>query len=283
MELLDGKVAFITGAARGQGRSHAVRLAQEGADIVGVDVCADLPDVLYPLGTWDELEETAKLVQNTGRRMLISRADVRNVEELRAAADRGIAELGHIDIVCANAGVATIGNVWELTDGQWDIVLDVCLKGAFNTVRATLPSMLERDLGGSIIITSSVAAMNGFPGQAPYTAAKLGMVALVKTLVNELGILKSTIRVNSIHPTAVRSAMTDNDYIKGLFAPDVENPTSEHLMPQLYSVNTLPIPWLECNDVSDAVLWLASDATRYVTGIALPIDAGSSAKAPGPW
>jgi (+)-trans-carveol dehydrogenase len=281
MGLVDGKVAFITGAGRGQGRSHAVLLAEEGADIIATDVCEDIPGGCpYPLASGQDLEETARLVRATGRQVLTAKADVRKFSELKAAADDGLARFGRIDIVCGNAGIIGMANTWELTEEAWDDVVDTVLKGGWNTIRATLPAMLERGTGSIILTTSSGADVN-FPGSAHYAAAKAGLVSLARVLANELSLLKSMIRVNCVQPTSVWTGMNDNEHMFHVFRPDLESPTVEDIKPAFAGLNLLPIPWVEAIDISQAVLWLASDRSRYVTGISLPVDAGTTQKAPG--
>ncbi len=275
MGLVEGKVAFITGAARGQGRSHAVRLAEEGADIIGVDICADVDGVPYAMGSEEELQETAELVAAAGRRAVVRRADVRRTAELRAAVSAGLAELGHIDIVVANAGVATKGV--ELTDAEveeaWAAVIAVNLTGVWNTVRACIPTMVERGAGGSIILTSSTAGLKGLSspgayGNEGYGAAKHGVVGLMRQFAVELSTAR--IRVNSVHPTGVDTMMIRNPAMEkflGAF-PDATSSLT----------NLLPVEVLEPRDVSDAVVFLASDLARYITGVTLPVDAGFTAK-----
>jgi SDR family mycofactocin-dependent oxidoreductase len=276
MGQLDGKVAFITGAGRGQGRSHAVRLAEQGADIVAVDICADLAEVSYPLATAADLAETAALVEKEGRRVLTRQADVRDYHQLRAAADEAVAELGGIDVVVANAGVA--GMVMDFTDedwlGQvWDAVIGVNLTGVWNTVRATAPAMIEAGRGGSIVLISSTAGLKGLGargqiGNEGYSASKHGVVGLMRTFANSLA--EHSIRVNTIHPTGVRTAMIENEAMEQFLAafPDAVNTMT----------NLLPVEVLDANDISDTVVFLASDAAKYITGVTLPVDAGFTAK-----
>jgi SDR family mycofactocin-dependent oxidoreductase len=280
--LLDGKVAYITGAARGQGRSHAVLMAQEGANIIATDICEDIPDgTMVPLAREADLEETARLVEATGQKIVIGRADVRNFAELSKAAAEGIAAFGKIDIVCANAGIVYVANTWEIPEEAWDAMIDTNLKGVWNTVRATLPSMLEQGTGGSIIITTSNAAHVNMAGTAHYSAAKSGAGALARVLANELGWLKSDIRVNCVEPTSVFTNMVNNEVMFKRFRPDLEQPTVDDVKHLFYGQNLLHVPWVDPIDISRAVVWLASEHSRYVTGIALPVDAGSSIKMPG--
>jgi SDR family mycofactocin-dependent oxidoreductase len=273
----EGKVAFITGAARGQGRSHALRLAQEGADIIAIDLCAQIASVPYPLATEDDLAETVRQVEALGRRIVARRADVRDFDAVQAALDDGLGELGHVDIVCANAGIVSYGSSWELTSEQWRDMLDVNLTGAWHTAKAAIPSMIARGQGGLIVLTSSAAGLKGIPNLAHYTAAKHGIVGLMRTLMNELS--EHNIRVNSLHPSSVYSDMSQNDATYALFRPDLENPTQDDAVEGFRSQHPLPMAWLEPADVSNALAWLASDQARYVTGVALPIDAGLNAKA----
>jgi len=275
MGLVDGKVAFITGAGRGQGRSHAVRLAEEGASIIAVDLCADIDEVPYPMACGEDLQETAHLVRAAGGRVLTAKADVRRAGELRDAARAGIAEFGHIDIVLANAGIATMGT--DLTDDEyeaaWDAVLDVNLKGVWNTVRACAPAMIERGEGGAIVLTSSTAGLKGLSspgsfGHEGYGAAKHGVVGLMRQFAVELS--SARIRVNTVHPTGVDTMMVNNAAMEkflGAFPDAVSSLT-----------NLLPVELLQPRDISDAVLFLVSDLARYITGVTLPVDAGFTVK-----
>ncbi|MFE9924518.1 mycofactocin-coupled SDR family oxidoreductase [Streptomyces sp. NPDC005774] len=265
----EGKVALITGAARGQGRSHAVRLAEEGADIVVTDVCHDISDELpYSLATKEQLEETAESVRATGRRCLAVQADVRSVTEVRAAVDAATTEFGRLDIVVANAGVMSIGPAWELSEEAWDVVVDVNLKGAWNTARAAIPHLIEAGEGGSVIITSSAAGIRGHVPYAHYVASKHGVVGLMKALSNELA--PHRIRVNTVHPTGV----SDTGITVGV---PVEELAAQEPLFALAAMNPLA-PYVEPRDVSNAVLFLASDEARYVTGLQFTVDAGSTNK-----
>jgi SDR family mycofactocin-dependent oxidoreductase len=275
MGRVEGKVALITGAARGQGRSHAVRLAQEGAEIVAVDICAQLDNVPYPLATPEDLAATAKLVEELDRRVIARQTDVRDSNAMKAVVDEAIAEFGHIDIVCANAGISSSGASWEISDESWQDVIDVNLTGVWKTTKAVIPHMIEHGRGGSIIITSSVAGLVAYGNLSHYTAAKHGLVGLMRALAVELA--PHSIRVNTVHPTTVDTPMIDNDAVRQLFLPQVQNPSKADATQQMKMMHALPIPWVESVDISNAVLWLASDEARYVTGSALPIDAGSMA------
>jgi SDR family mycofactocin-dependent oxidoreductase len=275
MALVEGKVAFITGVARGQGRAHAVRLAEEGADIIGVDLCDDIATVPYPLASAEELEETAELIGKLGRRGLMRRADVRHSGELREAVAAGVAQFGHIDIVVANAGIATMGADWTEAEMEaaWDDVIAVNLTGVWNTVRACMGPMIERDEGGSIILTSSTAGLKGLSapgsfGHEAYGAAKHGVVGLMRQFAVELS--KARVRVNSIHPTGVDTMMVRNPAMEKFLGEFPEAASS--------ITNLLPVELLEPRDISDAVLFLASDLARYITGVTLPVDAGFTVK-----
>jgi SDR family mycofactocin-dependent oxidoreductase len=277
MGRLDGKVAFITGAGRGQGRSHAIRLSQEGADIVAVDICQDIDGLGYEMANATDLDETARLVEESGRKVVARVADVRDADALAAAVEEGRSALGPIDIVCANAGISDYARAWEFSLSQWQNILDVNLTGVWNTVRVVVPGMIEAGNGGSIILTGSLAALKGIPGTAPYTAAKFGVRGLMETLAHELG--EYRIRVNAIHPTNVNTRMIHNPTIYRLFVPDaVGEVTPEAFREVSAAMNILPVPWAEPTDISDAVLFLASDESRIITGVSLPVDAGAKIK-----
>ncbi|MFC3961897.1 mycofactocin-coupled SDR family oxidoreductase [Nocardia jiangsuensis] len=267
MGKLDGRVAFITGAARGQGRSHAVRLAQEGADVIAVDICSQLESVRYPMGTTDELEQTAEEVRATGRRIVARRADVRDVTALRAAFDEGVAELGPVDIVLANAGIGAGGSA-VTEEQEWDDVVGVNLTGVWNTGRVAIPAMVERGRGGSIVLTSSTGGLIGVgiptAGFLGYTAAKHGVVGLMRSWANYLA--PHNIRVNSVAPTAVRTPMAADGDLQAIMERS----------PQLAQAlsNAMPVDLVEPLDVSNAIAWLVSDDARYVTGTVVPVDAG---------
>jgi (+)-trans-carveol dehydrogenase len=270
---VDGKVALITGAARGQGRSHAVRLAEEGADIIAIDACSDLDTVDYPLASADDLATTAKLVEAAGRRAVTLQADVRDLAGLTAAVDRGVAELGRLDIVVANAGILSNGPAHELSEDAWQQMIDVNLSGVWRTCRAAIPHLIAGGRGGSIVLVSSVAGLRSYAGVAHYVAAKHGVVGLMKTLAQELA--EHRIRVNTVNPTQVDTDMIQNDSMYRLFCPDLEHPTRQDFAAASAATILLPIDWVEPIDVSQAVLFLASDEARYITGIALPVDGGA--------
>jgi SDR family mycofactocin-dependent oxidoreductase len=272
-----GKVAFITGAARGQGRSHALRLAQEGADIIAVDLCGQVGTVPYPMATEADLAETVKEVEALDRRIVATQADVRDYAAVKAALDDGVAQLGRLDIVCANAGIFSFGALADLDDTTWQDMIDVNLTGVWRTVKAAIPHLRAAG-GGSIVLTSSTAGLMAIPQIGHYTSAKHGVVGLMRTLALELA--PDMIRVNSVHPTAVDTDMIQNSATYELFAADLPEAerTRDVVGARFAELNALPIPWVEAVDISNAVLWLASDESRYVTGVTLPIDAGSLVK-----
>lgn len=280
MDRVKGKVALITGAARGQGRAHAKRLAEEGADIIAVDICADIDNLGYPLGSSEELAETVRIVENEDRRIIARQADVRDGAALQAVVDEAVAEFGGIDIVCANAGlIDSVPKVWEITEEMWDVQIDTMLKGVWNTVRAAVPVMIESGRGGSIIITSSLVGLKGTPHTGAYSAAKAGDVGLAQSLAAEVA--PYGIRVNTVHPTAVDTdILMRNEPMQTLFRADLGGrvPTREEFAEACAPMNLLPIPWIEARDVSNAVLFLASDESRYVTGLRMSVDAGALIK-----
>jgi (+)-trans-carveol dehydrogenase len=273
---VEGKVAFITGAARGQGRAHAVRLAEEGADIIAVDICEQIDSVPYELATMEELEETAKMIEELDRRVVIQKADVRSEAQMLEAVQAGVGELGRLDIVLANAGIWNRGVFTEMSDQQFRDLIEVMLFGPYYACRAAIPQLVEQDEGGSIVITSSVAGERGFPYQAHYNMAKHGAIGLMRTIANEFG--PQSIRANCVLPTSVETKMFDNPAVWGAFMPDVENPKLADFGDLFSSMHALPVPWVDPVDIANAVLWLASDESRYVTGVNLPVDAGFLAK-----
>jgi len=267
-----GQVAVITGAARGQGRSHAVALAREGADIIAVDACADLPNVPYPLGTAADLRETVEEVEALGGRIVARQADVRDGASLTAAVEDGVARFGRLDIVCANAGVNKPAPVVDMTEDVWLDIVDIDLSGVWRTCRAAVPHLIAGGRGGAIVLTSSAAGLKAYANIAHYTAAKHAVNGLMKTLAQELA--PHRIRVNTVNPTQVDTPMIMNQSMYRLFCPDVVNPTREDFAPVSEAMNALPVPWVEPVDVSNAVVFLASEEARYITGVALPVDAG---------
>lgn len=273
---VEGKVAFITGAARGQGRSHAVRLAEEGADIIAVDVCQPIETVAYEASTPDDLAETARLVEKQGQRVVTAEVDVRNFDALHEVLQKGVRELGRLDIVCANAGILSLGMAHEQTEQQWQTMVDINLTGVWHTTKAATPTLIQQGTGGSIILTSSMAGLKGSMGIIGYAAAKWGVVGMAKSLALELAPYR--IRVNAINPTNVNTPMLDSDMMRKVFRPDLDNPTFDEAKEAYASIHAWPMPWIEPVDVSNAVLYLGSDEGRYVTGAALPVDLAASAK-----
>jgi len=278
MGLLDGKVAFVTGAARGQGRSHARRLAEEGADIIAIDACVTPDWLSYDLASEADLAQTVKEVEALDRRIVARRADVRDLGAVRAVLDAGVAELGgRLDIVCANAAIISQpAPTWEIDLDQWRELLDVNLTGVFVTLKAAIPHMIAAGNGGSIALTSSGAALISGAGLGDYKVTKAGVLSLTRTLACELA--GHFIRVNALCPTAVDTPMIQNEALYRAFRPDLENPGREDVKAGFQTMNLLPIPWVEPADISNAIVWLASDAARYITGITLPVDAGNQHK-----
>ncbi|HEY2197444.1 MAG TPA: mycofactocin-coupled SDR family oxidoreductase [Mycobacterium sp.] len=275
---VEGKVAFITGAARGQGRAHAVRLAQEGADIIAVDICKKIDTVdLIAASTPEDLAETADLVKGHNRRIYTAEVDVRNYDALKAAVDTGVEQLGRLDIIVANAGIGNGGQTLDKTsEADWTAMIDINLSGVWKTVKAGVPHLLAGGNGGSIILTSSVGGLKAYPHCGHYVAAKHGVVGLMRTFAVELG--AQNIRVNSVHPTNVNTPLFMNDGTMKLFRPDLENPGPDDMKVVGQLMHTLPIGWVEPEDIANAVLFLASDEARYVTGVTLPVDGGSCLK-----
>lgn len=274
---VEGKVAFITGAARGQGRSHAVRLAEDGADIIAIDVCRQLDGVSFPMSTPQDLEETAARVKALGRRIHAVQADVRDHDALEAAVDEGVRQFGRLDIVVANAGIGSDGTTLDkMTEKVWRDTIDINLTGVWLTAKVSIPHLLAGGRGGSIIITSSVGGLKGHPHIGHYVAAKHGIVGLMRTLAVELG--PRDIRVNTLHPSQVNTPMVMHEGTYKMFRPDLDNPTVDDFAAVSQSMHLLPTPWVEPLDISNAVLYLASDEGRFLTGVTLPIDAGALVK-----
>ena len=271
MSALAGKVAFITGAARGQGRAEAVRLAADGAQIIAVDICSQIASVPYPMATPDDLAATVKLVEDTGARIVAQQADVRDQESLSTALRAGLDEFGRVDIVVANAGIAPM----KAGDDGWRDVIDVNLTGVFHTVEVAKPTLIEQGKGGSIVLISSAAGLIGIGGPDPgglgYTASKHGMVGLMRSYANQLA--RHSIRVNSIHPTGVNTPMINNEHTRQW----LEQLIAESETP-IDMGNPMPVDALEPEDIAAAVAWLVSDEARYITGITLPVDAGLANK-----
>ncbi|GAA1948312.1 mycofactocin-coupled SDR family oxidoreductase [Nocardioides panacihumi] len=275
MGRVSGKVAFITGAARGQGRSHAVRLAEEGADIIAVDLCGDVPEMPYPGGSLADLEETVRLVEATGRRIVARKADVRSLDELRAAVDEGVAELGRLDVVVANAGVLTaIGPFDTMSEAAFADLVDINLTGVWRTVTVAMPHLRASGPGGSIILTSSSAGIRASRNTAHYVASKFGVVGLMRAMALELG--PEMIRVNSVHPTQVDTPMIQNEFMYRRARPDLAEPGRDDLAEASLSRMAMPIPWVDPVEIAHAVVFLASEESRYVTGLAMTVDGGIS-------
>jgi SDR family mycofactocin-dependent oxidoreductase len=280
---LDGKVAFVTGAARGQGRGHAVQLGLEGADIIAVDICRQIDGVPYTMATAEDLDQTVKEVEALGRRIVARPADVRDEAELKAAFDAGVAELGPAEIVVADAGLATMS--LHETHEAWQVVIDVNTSGTFNTVEVALPAMIEHGQGGAIVLIGPSAVLDGLggpsrsgvsrggvsgggPGGGGLAAAKHGFVDQMRSYADSLA--PHGIRVNSVHPTGVRTPIAENDALRGLLTANPEAGTA--------IANALPVDMIESADIASAVAWLVSDEARYITGITLAVDAGLTSK-----
>jgi (+)-trans-carveol dehydrogenase len=275
------KVALITGAGRGQGRSHAIRLAEEGARVIAID----LPDAAskdvsryspYPMATEADLAETVRIVAAAGGEAVGLYADVRQQEDLDAAVAAGLSRFGRIDIVSANAGITGVtGKAWELSRENWQVIIDIDLTGTWQTVKAAAPVMIEQR-SGSIVITASTMGLKGTANLVGYVAAKHGVIGLMRSLAHELA--PFSVRVNAVAPTSVATDMIFNDAVYRLFRPDLDDPGKDDTVQAFTQHNMLPVPWAEARDISEAVLWLASDEARYVHGIVLPVDAGQLAK-----
>lgn len=272
--LLAGQVAVVTGAARGQGRSHALTLAREGASIIALDACAPIATVPYPLPTKADLEETAEQVEALGTRVIHGAVDVRDLAEMEQFIGDAVADLGRLDIVCANAGISTPSPTLEMTEETWQTTIDINLTGVWKTCKATVPHIVAGNRGGSVIITSSAATVMISGNIAHYTAAKHGLIGFMRVLAKELA--PHRIRVNTLHPAGVRTPMIYNEPMYRLFRPDLENPGREDFETSARSHNALGVPALEPEDVSAAVVYLAAPSGRYVTGSTFMLDAGGS-------
>ena len=275
MNELSGKVALVTGGARGQGRAHAIALAQAGADVAVCDIAADIGTVKYALGTSDELTETVALVEKLDRRALSFVADVRDADAMQRTVDETIQELGRIDILVANAGIFSRGPVAELTPQAWRDMIDVNLTGVFNAIRAVVPPMVAQG-SGRVVATASMAAKLGAPMMSHYSASKWGIIGLVKSAALELA--KTGVTVNAICPTNVRTPMMTNADMLGLFRPDLAEPELDQNMLDTFA-STIPagVPWVEPEDISRTMLFLVSEAARYITGETISVAGGQSA------
>ena len=264
---LQGRVAFITGAARGQGRAHAARLAREGADIIALDICAPVSDsISYPAATPEDLAETVQAVEAEGRKVLARAVDIRDDAAVRQVVADGVEQFGRLDILIANAGVLSWGRVWELTDEQWDAIIGVNLTGTFHTVRAAIPAMIDAGNGGSIVVVSSSAGLKATPGNGHYSASKHGLVGLTNSLAIELA--EFGIRVNSIHPYSIDTPMVEPDLMMQVFG---KHP---HYLHSFGPMPLQPKGFMAASEVSDVVAWLAGDGSATLTGAQIPVDKG---------
>ncbi|MCZ4585968.1 mycofactocin-coupled SDR family oxidoreductase [Rhodococcus opacus] len=271
---LDGEVALVTGAARGQGRSHAVRLAEEGAHIIALDMCKDSRTAPYPGSTLADLEETAALVEKAGVQVRTHQVDVRDLASIEQALAESVGDLGRLDIVSANAGVISYARLEDVTEEQWQEVVDINLTGVWKTCKAAIPHLRAGGRGGMIAVTSSALGLITFQNTGHYASAKHGLTALVRTLAKELG--PERIRVNAIHPGQVDTDLLLNEATFKLFRPDLENPTHDDFAAAASTVTALQIPYVNAIDVSHALAFLASDEARYITGVALTVDGGTA-------
>jgi SDR family mycofactocin-dependent oxidoreductase len=272
MGRVEGKVTLISGAARGQGRAHALRQAQEGAKIVAFDACTSYDSVPYSMPTLDDLKETERLVTEAGGEIVVRQGDVRDPDQVEEMLELAFTEFGRLDTVLANAGICAFGRAWELTKQQWDEMIDVNLTGVFNTIRAATPRLIDQGEGGSLILTSSVAGTQGMRNVAHYVAAKHGVIGLMRAFSNETA--EFNIRVNAICPTTVSTDMIHNPAFYSLFVPDDPAPSREQAGAALMRNKPFNTPWVEPVDVANVGLWLASDESRYITGIMVPVLGG---------
>jgi (+)-trans-carveol dehydrogenase/(-)-trans-carveol dehydrogenase len=273
----EGKVVFITGVARGQGRSHALAFAREGASIVGLDICRQI-DVSYDMATEEDLATTVGMVEELDRQIVARVADVRDAEAVAAIAEEGMQKFGRLDVVCANAGIGVNQHAdsWELTREHWQDSIDINLTGPWTTVRATVPHMIETGPGGSVIFTTSLLGLKGMPNVSNYTAAKHGLTGLMKSLAIELA--PHRLRANAVAPGNTLTRALDNDAGYRAFRPDLEKPTRDDFFEACLLFNTFPEPWAQPEDITAAVLWLASEEARFVTGTSVPVDLGAMLK-----
>jgi SDR family mycofactocin-dependent oxidoreductase len=273
-----GRVAVITGGARGQGRSHAVEFARLGADVALCDLCDDLSSIGYPLSRESDLEETARLVEEQGRRCLASVTDVRDLDAMIRFVDHVAEVLGSVDVLVANAGVSAIGSILTMDTRQWSETIDTNLTGVFNSLRAVAPHM-RRQHWGRIIAISSMMGRSGFPGVSAYVTSKWGVIGLCKSVAYELAHFGVT--VNAVAPGNVSTAMIHNDTLYRVARPDLEHPTKDDIAPAMEALHVQPVPWLEPEEVTAAVVFLASHAARHITGSVIDVDAGAAARFTG--
>ncbi|MCW2719111.1 mycofactocin-coupled SDR family oxidoreductase [Pseudonocardia sp.] len=274
MGKFDGKVVLITGGARGQGRSHALAFAREGADVAFCDIAAQIDTVPYPMSRSADLDETVKLVEELDRRCIGVTADVRDGGQVQAFVERALTELGRVDFLLANAGIFSFSTIAEMEEDKWQQMIDTNLTGVFHAIRAVLPTMIEQGYG-RIVATSSMAGKLGFANVGHYVAAKWGVIGLVKSTALEVG--GNGITVNAVCPTNVDTDMIQNPAAYALFLPDAENPTREDAAPAFQTLNAIPVPWVEPIDISNTMMFLCSDEARYVTGETIAVAAGMNA------
>ncbi|MBS1837016.1 MAG: mycofactocin-coupled SDR family oxidoreductase [Actinobacteria bacterium] len=272
----EGKVVFVSGVARGQGRNHAIRFAEEGARIIGVDLCHDLEHAPYPMSSPEDLAETVRLVESAGGAMHAEQADVRDLAAVKSAVKAGIERYGRLDVILANAGTYSPLPVQFVADDSWSETIDINLTGVFHAVKAGVRQMVEQNEGGAIVITSSTAGIKGFYGAPAYCAAKHGVVGFMRSLALELA--PNQIRVNSVHPTSVYTPMIINDVFPKLVRMDHPDPGEAETAEFLQQMQPMGNPWIEVDDVTNAILFLCSDDARYITGVTLPVDAGATIK-----
>lgn len=273
-----GRIALVTGAARGQGRSHAISLAERGADVILVDRCENRETVAYPMATADDLVETAKLVEKTGRRALAVQADVSDRVAMDGIVAQGVEEFGRIDIAVANAGVSIMGAVQDTTQSQWDEVLASNLTGVFNTIGAVVPGMIERGYG-RIVTISSMLGRQGNPNTAAYAASKWGVIGLTKSAALDLA--QAGITVNAIAPGNISTGMIHNEPLYRYMRPDLDAPTADDVESIFRSLHVQPVPWLDPFEITRAVLFFAAEGSAHITGTVMPVDAGRAAQVSG--